>query len=201
MHNPKPDQTKSGVPTAWFGSFLEASKGRSMDEIDQKKLLADQIGGLRGSVESIADDSMKELCATFLDDAVNQLTDLKRQHPRIEAQVIQLALSFASLTTCLTAHYAQKVKEHEESSRRGAEITNAKHELAVGVAQTFAQQEWEKPNGRSIRISEMSEKVWSYMVDTGYQSFLPDKSSGLADWIRPVAPDSAKKPGRPRKSP
>lgn len=172
-----------------------------MDDIDHIKLLADQIKGLGAHVESITDDSMKELCAFFLDDAVNRLSDLQKQRPQVGSQVNRLALSFASLATCLAGHYAHQIKEHEESRRRGAEIANAQHGLAVGVAQAMAQREWEKDARQAIRIGEMCEKVWSSMIDAGYQDFMPDKQAGLKDWIKPVAPAYATKPGRPKKSP
>ncbi len=172
-----------------------------MDDIDHIKLLADHIKGLGTRVESITDDNMKELCAFFLDDAVNRLSDAQKMYPQVGEQVSRLALSFASLATCLAAHYAQQVKEHEESRRRGAEITKAQHDLFVGVAQAMAHREWEADTSQVIRIGEMSEKVWSSMIDAGYQDVLPDKQSGLKDWIKPVAPAYATKPGRPKKSP
>ncbi len=176
-----------------------------MTTMDTSKLLSDQLRGLRGSIESISEDAgMKQLCASFLEDAVGALSYLHQTHPQAKQNVDHLALAFASLATCLAAYFADRACSLEEEKRRGAEITNTQHDLVVAVAQSVAFREWQADTAQKIRIGEMVHKVWAQMIDLGYQDYLPDKPDSLRDWIRPIAKehfDFALVGGRPRKTP
>lgn len=77
---------------------------------------------------------------------------------------------------------------------------NKRKAEAKAWALDYASNEWVKDTGQSIRIGEMTEKLWTAMVDAGFSDALPDRAVGLSDWVRAIAPDYAKRGGRPRKT-
>lgn len=167
-----------------------------------QKLLEDHLQGIRRQIETITDSlDMQALCNSFLADAVAGISDLKSitQH-EAHHQIDVLALSFASLATCLSTHLAGQIKEAEERKRYDVEMKKDIHDLVVGVAQAKAVAEWEKDSGQKIRIGGMSEKVWAAMIDGGFTDYLPSNRDRLKKWIAPVAPDYAREAGRPKKT-
>jgi hypothetical protein len=78
------------------------------------------------------------------------------------------------------------------------------------TAQKLAQENWQSDTDQQIRISEMADIVWGKLYERITTEFsestresaleaLPDLPVGLRPWLRELAPDYAKKPGRPRK--
>jgi hypothetical protein len=71
------------------------------------------------------------------------------------------------------------------------------------IAQEVAKLEWEADTDQSLRLSDMCEVIWAKLMSVHMSAdlidALPDQASGLKVWLRPVAPEYAKKGGRPRK--
>lgn len=77
---------------------------------------------------------------------------------------------------------------------------NKRKAEAKAWALDYASSAWVKDTEQRIRIGEMAENLWTAMVDAGFSDALPDKAAGLSDWVRAIAPDYAKRGGRPRKT-
>ena len=77
---------------------------------------------------------------------------------------------------------------------------NKRKAEAKAWALDYACNAWAKDAAKKIRIGEMAESLWTAMVDAGLSDALPDKAAGLSDWVRAIAPDYAKRGGRPRKT-
>lgn len=173
-----------------------------MEKDCTEKLLEQHIRGLEAQIESISHDaSMYHLCTSFLNDAVSGLSHLKNAtssdtHPQIDS----LALSFASLATCLTSHFTWQIAVIEERKGRDARIKKGIHDVAVSVAQSIAFKAWEADSEHKIQIGEMCVNTWASMIDIGYRDDLPNDAEGLRKWIAPIAPKYARLPGRPRKT-
>lgn len=71
----------------------------------------------------------------------------------------------------------------------------------IDVAQDLAKSLWAVDTNKQIRLSEMCELVFSKMYNLERKigkNLLPDKPESIKSWLREVAPDHAKKGGRPR---
>lgn len=78
---------------------------------------------------------------------------------------------------------------------------NAPH--AKRLAQEYARFLWSRDAEHSIRIGEMAELVWAYLIENEkpLESVIPDRAAGLRPWLREIAPTYAKRPGRDRNRP
>lgn len=85
----------------------------------------------------------------------------------------------------------------------GLQIHNSEKAWLKQIAQAFAEDFWQKDVQNKIRVSEMTDEVYS-KIHAVFGSnpiidYLPEKEA-FKDWIREVAPDYAKKGGRPAKA-
>ena len=65
------------------------------------------------------------------------------------------------------------------------------------VADAHAQYLWSKDHDKKIRIGEMCELVWSYLIDTGHGEMLPERKATLRKWLSST-PEYASEAGRPQ---
>ena len=68
----------------------------------------------------------------------------------------------------------------------------------IKVSQEEATRLWSRDHNQEIRLAEMCDHVYKLMLGVDHEH-LPGESSGLKKWLRPVAPEYAKAPGRPKK--
>lgn len=70
-------------------------------------------------------------------------------------------------------------------------------------AQALAAYYWARDSHQTIRLSEMCQQVyadlWPYVEAGDMSGLLPAAADGLKEWLRPVAPEYARKGGRPKK--
>lgn len=64
------------------------------------------------------------------------------------------------------------------------------------IANAHAQHLWAKDYDKKIRIGEMCEHVWGYMITTAYRDQLPNDAKSLKDWLTDI-PEYASQAGRP----
>lgn len=91
--------------------------------------------------------------------------------------------------------------------RKPLQEKNRNSQVVRLIVQEIAKRNWVADTEQSIRVGEMCELVWAEMLDESIPTesrdmamkHLPDKAAGLRNWISPVAPEYAKKRGRPRK--
>ncbi len=90
---------------------------------------------------------------------------------------------------------------------RALELVNLRKARAKEIAAGVATIMWEADIDQKIRLGEMCHQVWALTMSlrtafNGPEDILvafPDKPQGLKPWLRSVAPEYAKKAGRPRK--
>lgn len=73
---------------------------------------------------------------------------------------------------------------------------NGRKEPAMARARELAQEMWAADLGQEIRSSTMADKVYRRLADEGMADLLPDSAERVKEWIKPVAPDYARKGGR-----
>ncbi|MBD8123846.1 hypothetical protein IFT62_21830 [Pseudomonas lutea] len=69
-------------------------------------------------------------------------------------------------------------------------------ENVISRARTLAHGFWSIDVASKIRTGEMAETVYKKLVEEGHFDLLPDSAERLKEWIKPVAPEYAKKGGR-----
>lgn len=86
-----------------------------------------------------------------------------------------------------------KLVEAENRRTGAAKIKQSGRTAAIALAMKI----WEEHP--SLRIGDVSEMVWAQMAAPEYISLRPETVRTLKVWIKPCAPESARKPGRPSK--
>ncbi|MBF2720034.1 hypothetical protein IP510_09095 [Psychrobacter sp. NG254] len=89
--------------------------------------------------------------------------------------------------------YQQPIDEISEFKRKGVSPKLLKAKL---VANAHAQYLWSKDYDKKIRIGEMCELIWSYLIDTEHSEMLPERKATLKKWLS-LIPDYASEAGRP----
>ncbi|TCQ87838.1 hypothetical protein [Pseudomonas sp. JUb52] len=112
-----------------------------------------------------------------------------------------------ALTSLLTAALSGRVAAaYKQASVEKAAIRglNAKAEASgalIARAQGIASELWEKDTTRSIRVGDMADHVYARLLDEAQDAAQAPELDRVRKWIKEVAPDYAKRPGRPpRKS-
>lgn len=99
-----------------------------------------------------------------------------------------------ALPPLLESAYAEEVRKLPLRQR------NARQQAAREAVQALARDLWAQEEHRALRLAEMCELVWARVLDDGgaLAGSLPNTRDGLKPWLRPVAPESARRPGAPR---
>lgn len=172
--------------------------------MDEAKLLADQLKGLRISVDTMPEDAhLKPACRSFLEDGVEALAELQKAHPQARKQAERLALYFSNLATCLAGHYSIQAQALQEEKRRRAHTTNSKARLVADVACAIADDIWEsdKVNLQQYRITETAKIVRDELARLGFVRAGKDGKNrphtlrAVKEWITEVAPPHARAHG------
>lgn len=107
--------------------------------------------------------------------------------------------------SAFTLGVVKGVRDHINEIRHGIlaaqsnKAINDPKKTVILKAKEIAKLKWKNDQSQKIKIGEMCEIIWASLIDEGCQDLLPDNPSGLKPWLRPVAPDYAKKGGRPTK--
>lgn len=94
---------------------------------------------------------------------------------------------------------AAKEKDDREQPLRDKEIA---YSAMKEITQVIAKREWEKDTSKEIRLGEMVQIVWPQLVDVvnghkGEKYLSTRGAEGIRKWVKEVAPDYAKRGGRP----
>lgn len=97
------------------------------------------------------------------------------------------------------------IKAYISKSRSERPLKDKNNRLAVLKchAQSLAETLWYEDVNKELRITGMCHEIWPELVEISdvlnFRDVLPDRAELLKNWIRPVAPDWAKKGGAPKK--
>lgn len=71
---------------------------------------------------------------------------------------------------------------------------------AMTTARNIAESLWRMEQHKDTRITDMAYEVYAALHGLGFADQLPEKQESVTDWIRTVAPEHAKRAGRPPKT-
>ncbi len=107
--------------------------------------------------------------------------------------VLILHRDLEKLENYIVKHQQSIEKSELEFKKKGVSPKLLKARI---VANTHAQNLWSKDHDKRIRVGEMCELIWNYLVDTEYKDILPDRKESLRSWLVFI-PTHASESGRP----
>jgi len=146
-------------------------------------------------------DLHKQDCETMLGMLYSYLEELKKAHPNAYMETVFLVECAAKIgwmvseSILLANHFDQAGKFKLIGGMNAAKAS------AVERAQTIATELWQADIAQVIRVGDMADRVYRALTDEGLTESLPGTAERLKEWIKPVAPDYARKGGRRRKTP
>ena len=108
-----------------------------------------------------------------------------------------MMLSWVAVSSRLTSEQI----EREVPVIRPLIRRNAKKAAAAERAQAIAAELWQADTAQEIRLGDMADRVYRALVAAGFAESLPGSAERIKEWIKPAAPDYARKGGRRRKTP
>ena len=93
--------------------------------------------------------------------------------------------------------------ESKQKSEQPFRIKERRLRTLRVCARSLAETLWSEDINKELRMTGMCHKIWPELVELSnaidFKDVLPDRAELLKNWIRPVAPDWAKKRGAPKK--
>lgn len=168
--------------------------------IDPIKHRIEIMQGIKASIDAIEDETMKQLCTSFLEDVTHELAQPLEHYSNPREQTDLVAMHFANLSICLSGYYAGKVARMQEDKRRPAQITNDVAGLRADVARVIAKGIWDADATRQeFLMQDTARQVLDILERNGNVKPNSITLRTVKDWIRPIAPEYAKAPGAPKK--
>ena len=132
---------------------------------------------------------------------------LKRAEQQAMGEINQKTLESLFLLGQLSGQLSREIPDENDQHRKLYEADlarrlplierNSRKMVCKDFVQKIAEYKWQEDKGESIRIGEMCDEIWSEVIAGPWRGDLPNSAKGLRSWLRPVAPDYAKKGGRP----
>lgn len=183
-------------PEGWERSAEHCNDPAS---IETDRLLSSELFRLATALAAFATSRechervLAQMIHTFLD--IEKITeDFPEGAERIKKVVGSLLAAGYEVAkdNVLTAHRRQN------ATMRPLKKKNAEKIPAVDRAKAIAFEQWEQDTTKVIRISEMADVVYKKLITEGFVELLPGSEERLKEWIKPVAPDYARRGGAPK---
>lgn len=140
-----------------------------------------------------------EKAGAAMEQAFVLLKKIERLYPEgaetVHATAQMMMVSWNMASNCLiNARIAREIPAMRPIAR-----IHAAKAAAVERAQAIATELWKADTSKEARLGNMAERVYRALIDEGFAELLPGTAERLKEWIKPVAPDYARKGGRRRK--
>ncbi len=173
--------------------------------MNNSKFLAEQIEGIKKRLSEIPDEEtpIKHLCMSFLTDAVETLSKLKKEHPQAYEIGEHLALQMTGLSISLAAIYESKIIE-SNSSGKSCEERNLLTEIRADIIRREAFIIWESQpefTNEENRVGYTSKKIMELLKDRERKYPAGEKLFGnvtipmIRKYIKRIAPKYARRHG------
>lgn len=107
-------------------------------------------------------------------------------------------LLLAALGSRIDMVYA--IADQQKSKMKGLKSKARAVQRLIDRAREIAAQRWEADHLQEIRIGAMADLVYRQLAQEFGQAHLPELPETVKDWIKPVAPEYARRGGRAKKS-
>lgn len=143
----------------------------------------------------LAEDSKTKLYALkIFGTTLSKLEELITEKPELSSELLVIAASLVSAShVIITGNTLSRHKNFSSRINPLAEA-NAKASFKRERACEIAAELWSADTGEEFRLSEMAIQIKDILQREGHEG-LPGLDR-IKDWIRPVAPEHARRPGR-----
>lgn len=129
-----------------------------------------------------------------LDELAKDFPEAAERMRRMVGEI--LSASYEVMKSNVLAEHAR-----QNATMRPLVRQKAAKDAAITHAQAIATELWQADTAQEIRLGDMAERVYRALAAEGLTDSLPDTAERIKEWIKPVAPDYARKGGRRRKTP
>ncbi|MFC2970995.1 hypothetical protein ACFOJE_02035 [Azotobacter bryophylli] len=165
-----------------------------------EELEANELLHLLAKIEAV---SRCPDAAAFVDEGF-KLFQAARNAETSEGAVSYLSMAFgqlASAIVCMRVSDFRAIAEQQASRMRPlAKIHEAKS-ATIERAQAVATELWQADTAQEIRLGDMADRVYRALAADDFAESLPGSAERIKEWIKPAAPEYARKGGRRRKTP
>lgn len=172
----------------------------SLDE--QQPITLDDLHGLMAALSMLGErEADVRLSVTGMTLGIAEAERLSEDYPELAPRIAALAFQLLSATAPLVQ--GNIAVRHAGLGRRLAPLAeqNAPKAAAIERARVLAAELWRADTTQEIRLGEMADRVYRALVAEGFAESLPGSAERIKEWIKPAAPDYARKGGRRRKTP
>lgn len=179
--------------------ITEAINGGDLTFDEQRKIAGLSIDALKGFVQPRMREPVALVSRFMADAAISKLEALAIRHPESEEEILAAAFLVAGAWAQFAIH-----ARFSEATKQAASMSylielNAEKGAARERAKAIASEAWQDDTAQTIRLGDMAERVYRALVEQGFTKTLPGTVERIKEWIKPVAPDYARKGGRRRK--
>lgn len=161
----------------------------------------DQLRALiRVAVADTPEDTQEETLK-ILNQGLSDLEQLSFELPCLSVRLRLAALALVIGTIQIgTFPAGERIGQEKKKIKPILTHNNAKA-AAVERSQSIATKLWQADTEQEMRLGDMAERVYRALAAEGFTDSLPGTADRIKEWIKPVAPDYARKGGRRRKTP
>lgn len=156
---------------------------------------------LRTLLETITDSDIKKYSIDLVEDGLKALREANELSPKTKPFTNFIAFCLANFALNLTIDKTLKAHEQQAPKIRPLARQNRMKATVIERARTIAAEFWHADINKEIRIGAMADSVYRALATEGFTESLPDTVERVNEWIKPAAPDYARKGGRSRKRP
>ncbi len=179
-----------------------AVRSKELEENNENSALSiDDLVMFAGAMSEHLIDEERSAVSELLGRALVNVDQLVSRHPESESLIMGAAAGLILGGLRSTEDLIYRLCSGEMIKARPFLKANRQNAAAKERAQEIAMQFWQRDAEKSIRIGEMADKVWRALADEDLRDQMPETTERIKEWIKSVAPDYARKPGRRRKSP
>lgn len=179
-----------------------AVRSKELVENNENSALSiDDLVMFAGAMSEHLIDEERSAVSELLGRALVSVDQLVSRHPESESLIMGAAAGLILGGLRSTEDLIFRLCSGEMIKARPFLRANRQKAAAKERAQEIAVQFWQRDAEKSIRIGEMADKVWRALADEDLRDQMPETTERIKEWIKSVAPDYARKPGRRRKSP
>lgn len=171
--------------------FTKTKLSKVHEEFDINSIK--QIGTF--SVQCIPEGEHRNASEELFETAMQILESLEQEYPKERKRLYLLA--HALLFTSFSMALGNGLALHKQQAKQMGQLIKKNQAAASNrsVAQKLAADMWALDESQLIRTTEMADKVYRAMAKMDLEKPLPDTLERVKQWIRPVAPEHAKRRG------
>jgi hypothetical protein len=172
---------------------------REMEESGGMVFNFQQLRSVAATFPLLVDDDRREIIESGLAAGIDSLEFIAARHPESAEDVAVAAQAMLLAMFGVINEVATKAIEGEMVRIAPLVKQNDAKAQLIARACDIAETLWREDSDQSIRISGMADQVYRALSAEGFTDTLPGSADPIKIWIKPVAPDYARKGGRPAK--